>query len=74
MEGFNGGELVIASFLAPICKSPRRVKICLARMVVINLSGEEFDTRLAAFGVGVNSRAGSTAGAGEGTNSPFMAG
>ena len=72
MEGLDAGEFSDAVRLAPLRKATRRIQIRLARVVVLDLSGENSNTRLAALGVGVKSGAGCRLEEGEGMSSLLM--
>ena len=65
VERLHVGELVQAVSLAPRGEAARGIEIGFARVVVVDLRGEEFQHALAAFGVGANSRRGKQGGAGE---------
>ncbi len=49
MKGLHLGELCDASPLAPCGEAPRRVEVRLARVVVVDLGGEEFEDALGGF-------------------------
>lgn len=72
VEGLHLRELVQAVRLAPLRKPPRGVQVGFARVVVIDLGGEEFQLALRRFGVGANRRAGTRPGAGERTRAVLM--
>jgi len=50
MEGLDAGELSDSVALAPFREAPCRVQIRLARVVVLDLSGEKFEHALGGFG------------------------
>jgi hypothetical protein len=66
VKGLHLRQIVQAVGLAPQGEPSRGVQVGFARVVVVDLRGENSSTRFAPFGVGANSRAGSTtAAAGE---------
>jgi hypothetical protein len=58
-KDLHAGELADALGVAPFLEASCRVQVRLARVVVVDLGGEEFEDppRLAALGVGVKSGA-----------------
>ena len=72
MERLHLGELGDAVSLAPCRKAPRRVKVRLAGVVVVDLGGEEFKDAAGSLRRRGEEPAGTLAGAGAGTSSAVM--
>jgi len=66
VEGLDGGEFPDASPLAPCREAARGIHVRLARVVVVDLGGEEFEDALGGFRRRRESGPRTTAGAGEG--------
>jgi hypothetical protein len=72
MRGLNRGELFDAARFAPLREAAHGIQVRLARVVVVDLGGEEFEEALGSFGCRREEPDRKRGGAGEGTSSVVM--